>query len=65
MVPRAKYEHLEEKTAALQTDLKDILEKVKVVKSSFGKSYLKLEITKERLVRYKLYVNRPFDSQIL
>jgi hypothetical protein len=45
MVPRIKYDHLKEKAASLQTDLKDILGKVKEVKSSFGKSYLKLEIT--------------------
>ncbi|WP_108423158.1 BfmA/BtgA family mobilization protein [Flagellimonas amoyensis] len=64
-VPRIKYEHLEEKAAALQTDLNDILDKVKVVKSSFGKSYLKLEITEGRLERYKLEVNRPLDSQTL
>lgn len=62
MVPRIKYEHLEEKAAALQTDLKDILDKVKVVKGSFGKSYLKLEITEGRLERYKLEANRPLDS---
>ncbi|MAO17270.1 hypothetical protein J0656_11955 [Muricauda ruestringensis] len=62
MVPRIKYEHLEEKAASLQTDLKDILGKVKVVKGSFGKSYLKLEITEGRLERYKLEVNRSLDS---
>ena len=62
MVPRIKYEHLEEKAASLQTDLKDILGKVKVVKGSFGKSYLKLEITEGRLERYKLEANRPLDS---
>lgn len=62
IVPRIKYEHLEEKATSLQTDLKDILEKVKVVKGSFGKSYLKLEITEGRLERYKLKANRPLDS---
>ena len=62
VVPRIKYEHLEEKAASLQTDLKDILDKVKVVKGSFGKSYLKLEITEGRLERYKLEANRPLDS---
>jgi len=63
-VPRIKYEHLEEKAASLQTDLQDVLEKIKVVKNSFGKSYLKLEITEGRLERYKLEANRPLDSQI-
>ncbi|SFC44919.1 hypothetical protein SAMN04487891_11184 [Flagellimonas taeanensis] len=64
VIPRIKYEHLEEKAASLQTDLKGILDKVKVVKNSFGKSYLKLEITEGRLERYKLEANRPLDSQI-
>jgi hypothetical protein len=62
MVPKIKYEHLEEKAAALQTDLMDILDKVKVVKGSFGKSYLKLEITEGRLEQYKLEANRPLNS---
>jgi len=54
MIAKIKYDHLEEKAASLQTDLKDILEKVKVVRNRFGKSYLKLEIEKGRLERYKL-----------
>lgn len=60
-VPRIKYDRLEERAASLQTDLRDVLDKVKVVKSSFGKSYLKLEITEGRLERYKLETNKPLD----
>ncbi|MBS9461005.1 hypothetical protein KIM67_01190 [Flagellimonas sp. 389] len=62
MIPRIKYDRLEEKAASLQADLKSILENVKVVKSSFGKGYLKLEITEGRLERYRHETNRPLDS---
>lgn len=60
-VPRIKYDRLEERAASLQTDLKDVLDKVKVVKGSFGKSYLKLEITEGRLERYRREANKPLD----
>ncbi|MAU16583.1 hypothetical protein GO009_15585 [Muricauda sp. TY007] len=60
-VPKIKYDRLEEKAASLQSDLNSILDNVKVVKSSFGKSYLKLEITEGRLERYRREANRPLD----
>lgn len=61
VVPRIRYDRLEERAVSLQTDLKDILDRVKVVKNSFGKSYLKLEITEGRLERYKRDSNRTLD----
>ncbi|TMU50444.1 BfmA/BtgA family mobilization protein [Flagellimonas algicola] len=52
-VPKIRYERLEEKTTSLKTDLKYILENVKVVKGGFGKVYLKLELTPGELEKFK------------
>ena len=52
-VPKIRYDRLEEKTTSLKMELKYILENVKVVKSSFGKGYLKLELTLGELEKFK------------
>lgn len=52
-IPKIRYERLEEKMEALKTDFGYVLEKVKQVKVSFGKDYLKLELTPDEIEKYK------------
>ncbi|GAL77291.1 hypothetical protein JCM19274_5004 [Algibacter lectus] len=52
-IPKIRYERLEDKMEVLKTDFSYVLEKVKEVKSSFGKDYLKLELTLEEIEKYK------------
>ena len=52
-VPKIRYERLEEKMEALKADFGYVLDRVKEVKSSFGKDYLKLELTPDELEKYK------------
>lgn len=52
-IPKIRYERLEEKLELLKTDFNYVLEHVKEVKSSFAKSYLKLELSKEEIEKYK------------
>lgn len=53
MVPKIRYERLEEKMERLKADFSYVIGKVKPVKSSFGKAYFKLDITPEELEKYK------------
>jgi hypothetical protein len=52
-VPKISYERLADKMDAVQQDFGYVLDKVKIVKSSFGKEYLKLEITENELEKIK------------
>tara|TARA_R110002096_G_scaffold436068_1_gene666773 strand:+ start:185 stop:724 length:540 start_codon:yes stop_codon:yes gene_type:complete len=52
-VPKIRYERLGDKMNSVMNDFEYVLDKVKVVKSSFGKDYLRLELTKEELVKYR------------
>lgn len=52
-IPKIRYERLEEKMERLKADFSYVLSKVKVVKSNFGKDYLKLELTPEEVEKYK------------
>lgn len=52
-VPKIRYERLEEKMEALKIDFGHVLEQVKEVRASFGKNYLKLELSLDELEKYK------------
>ncbi|RDY57843.1 BfmA/BtgA family mobilization protein [Flagellimonas nanhaiensis] len=52
-IPKIRYERLMEKMEALKLDFVYVLEQVKEVKVSFGKDYLKMELTPEEIEKYK------------
>ncbi|MBJ6367710.1 BfmA/BtgA family mobilization protein [Snuella sedimenti] len=52
-VPKIRYECLEDKMSSLRKDFSYVLDKVKLVKSSFGKKRLRLELTEEELEKFK------------
>ncbi|MFI1770593.1 BfmA/BtgA family mobilization protein [Thalassobellus citreus] len=52
-IPKIRYDRLEEKMEGLKADFSHVLSKVKEVKHSFGKDYLKLELTLEEIEKYK------------
>lgn len=52
-VPKIRFDRLHEKMNLVKQDFNYVLDKVKVVKSSFGKDYLKLELTEEELIKIK------------
>ena len=52
-VPKIRYERLEDKLVSVKEDFGYVLSKVKTVNSSFGKGYLKLELTNEELIKFK------------
>ena len=52
-VPKIRYERLDEKMSSLTKDFSYVLDKVKLVKSSFGKNYLRLELTEGEIEKFK------------
>ncbi len=58
-VPKIRYERLEDKMNLVKQDLAYVLERVKTVKSSFGKGYLKLELSEEELIKLKRTLKNP------
>ena len=58
-VPKIRYERLEEKMEALKADFGYVLEQIKEVKVSFGKNYLKLELSLDELEKYKRTIKNP------
>jgi len=52
-VPKIRYDRLTEKMNTIKRDFSDVLDKVQTVKSSFGKNYLKLELTESELIKLK------------
>ncbi|WP_117884180.1 BfmA/BtgA family mobilization protein [Aureibaculum luteum] len=52
-VPKIRYERLTEKMNLVKQNFSDVLNKVKTVKSSFGKNYFKLELSEEELTKLK------------
>lgn len=52
-VPKIRYERLEGKMGSLKKDFGYVLDNVKLVKSSFGKNYLRLELTEGEVERFK------------
>jgi hypothetical protein len=58
-VPKIRYERLEDKMNLVKRDLAYVLERVKTVKSGFGKGYLKLELSEEELIKLKRTLKNP------
>lgn len=56
-IPKIRYQRLEEKMELLKSDFNYVLNQVKEVKPSFGKDYLKLELTSEEIEKYKRTIN--------
>ena len=52
-VPKIRYDRLEEKMEQLKSDFSYVLGKVTEARSSFGKPYLKLELTPDEVEKYK------------
>ncbi|GAA3619431.1 hypothetical protein GCM10022397_01600 [Flavivirga jejuensis] len=52
-VPRIRYERLEYKMGELKRDFSYVLDNVKVVKSSFGKNYLRLGLNEQEIEKFK------------
>ncbi len=52
-VPKILYDRLEEKMDLLKKDFSYVLDNVKLVKNTFGKSYLRLELTEGELVKFR------------
>ena len=52
-VPKIRYERLSEKMESMTKDYEYILDKVEFVKGGFGKTYLKLNISKSELEKFK------------
>ena len=55
-VPKIRYERLAEKMENMATNYEYVLDKVELVKGSFGKEYLKLNISKSELEKFKRIV---------
>lgn len=60
-VPKIRYEQSEDKMQSVKQDFSHVLDNVKVVKGSFGKPYLKLEITGGLLERFKRTLKNPIN----
>ncbi len=52
-VPRISYDRLEDKMDLLKKDFSYVLDNVKLVKNTFGKSYLRLELTEGEIERFR------------
>lgn len=57
-VPKIRYERLGDKMNLIKGDFKYVLDKVKVVKSPFGKEYLKLELTNCELEKFRRMLDK-------
>ena len=62
-VPKIRYERLQEEMKGLSQDFEYVLGKARLVKSSFGKPYLKLEISRSELARYKRKASKIISGQ--
>ena len=52
-VPSVRYERLEDRMAALKADFSHVLDQVRPINPSFGKEYLKLELTMAEIEKYR------------
>ncbi|SFT07796.1 hypothetical protein SAMN04487906_2814 [Zhouia amylolytica] len=52
-VPKVRYERLEDRMGSIRKDFGYVLGKVKVVKSSFGKKHIRLELTEGEIEKFK------------
>ncbi len=57
-VPKIQYDKVDQKLKNITNEFIDLLDKVKVSKSSFGKTFLKLEITEAEFVKIKRNINK-------
>ena len=57
-VPKIRYERLVDKMNSMKKDFEYVLDKIKVVKSPFGKEYLKLELTNDELEKFRRELNK-------
>jgi len=62
-VPKIRYERLQDEMKGLNQDFQYVLDKARLVKSSFGKPYLKLEISRSELARYKRKVGKSISGK--
>jgi hypothetical protein len=62
-VPKIRYERLQDEMKGLSQDFQYVLGKARLVKSSFGKPYLKLEISRSELARYKRKVSKSISGE--
>ena len=58
-VPRISYERLEYEMDELKKDFSYVLDNVKLVKSSFGKLYLRLELNEVEVEKFKRTLKNP------
>lgn len=56
-VSKTQYDRLEHKLNAMRQDFGYVLNKAKPVKSSFGKDYVRLELTEEELITFRKTLN--------
>lgn len=52
-VPKIRHERLEDKMNSVKKDFSYVLDNVKPVKSSFGKNYLRLELSEDELIKFR------------
>ncbi|GAL77264.1 hypothetical protein JCM19274_4977 [Algibacter lectus] len=52
-IPKIRYDRLGDKMEVLKKDFSYVLDNVKLVKSSFGKSYLRLELNEQEIEKFK------------
>jgi len=52
-VSRIKYNRLKEKMSDLKYDYKDIISKISIVKNTFGKTSIKLDLTESEVLQLK------------
>lgn len=62
-VPKIRYERLKDEMKGLSQDLQYVLGQARLVKSSFGKPYLKLEISRSELARYKRKASKIISGE--
>ncbi|WP_394973753.1 BfmA/BtgA family mobilization protein [uncultured Croceitalea sp.] len=62
-VPKIRYERLQEEMKRLSQDFDYVLGKARLVKSSFGKPYLKLEISSSELARYRRKASKIISGE--
>ncbi|GAB5476069.1 MAG: hypothetical protein Mars2KO_41680 [Maribacter sp.] len=59
IVSRIDYDRTQEKLSETRDRLKYVLERIELVSNRFGKDFLKIEITREELARFKRGLKNP------
>ena len=52
-IPKIRYERLEDEMGLIKEDFTYVLDNVKVVKSSFSKNHLRLELSEDELIKFR------------